>query len=343
MKFLLRDRNKYRMRKKGLFLGLTTQQIELIEKSEISSSDTALQKCVPDTVFEKLLAKGSYGETYTACLTDVCAYVGKLVRITSQTEQIAFEHECRLAIFAGEHEFGPKVIRTVVCKGTSWFSWRAPKFGLIIMERYTGHIGTLVHEGKCKPVHVTLINQSVERMHNAGIWHNDLHRGNILYRSRGRGALEFRVIDFGLSWPLFSEVPKLLRLADIMTWSIGQHMQRRGRSIYADVPLDPSCKARLDTYLNTRYKVTPEEFAMTWKWRVYDDRQNQVQNERWGPMASFDMYQYAIQHITPTGINFLGAKALVSSAVYLSSDHRVPYSSMQYKLLKQLEDRTEAP
>lgn len=330
------------MRKKKLFLGLTTQQIELIEKSEISSSDTALQKCVPDTVFERLLAKGSYGETYTACLTDVCAYVGKLVRITSQSEQTAFEHECRIAIFAGEQEFGPKVIRTVVCKGKSLFSWRTPKFGLIIMERYTGHIGSLFHEGKCKPAHVTQINQSVERMHNAGIWHNDLHRGNILYRPKGRGAYEFRVIDFGLAWPLFSPVPKLLRLADIMTWSIGQHVQKRGRSIYTDVPLDPASKARLDTYLTTHYKVTSEEFAVAWKWRVYDEEQSQVQNERWGPMASFDMYQYAVQQIAPAAIQFLGAKEIVRSAVYLNSDHRYPDAAVNSKLLKVLEQRAES-
>lgn len=174
--------------------------------SEPSVSKDMLEQCTPASedvrVFRKRISAGSFGVSFEACLQDQCDYVAKLVKIADDEEKQAFRMECALAKHASLHGFGPIVRRVSLCVPAP-DNDETEMFGIIIMEKLKCTLDFYRKKYELTEADCDSILEAMTKMHESGIWHSDLHDGNIMQRFDG----SFVMIDFGMSWPLFTSVP----------------------------------------------------------------------------------------------------------------------------------------
>lgn len=303
-----------------VFIGWTELPTLLAQTQHTSNKKKVFQECTDrDVNVHEMLAEGTYGQTYKACLKQSCNYVAKLVELKNEDEKLNFSVEGQLAIHAGEIGIGPKIQKTIVCTGPE------KSFGIMLMEKMAGDVDDLIEHGHFTMEHQKAVVKVVQKMHAAGIWHNDLHRGNIMFNRQ----LEFKVIDFGMAWPFFTPVPLLLQLCDQVAWIFGRHDMIRGKSKFLHKSF------ATDTFIGWFLKTvdaTHQELETAFKWRVYDPSQHAA-NMKYGPLASFDMYQYALKHISPTALKTYGIGLFAElMEAYLRSDTRQRQKSFVLKL-----------
>jgi len=307
---------------KVVFVGLNQLPTLLINR-HFQTMRGAMQQCVLDSdpmiEFHKLVGEGSYGKTYAACANQECKYVAKLVQLDNEQQQELFQRECDIATFASQRHFGPEVTKSILCTSSQGSHYA---FGVLLMERFADHLDHLITSGKCTQANVKAICACVHSMHESGIWHTDLHRANIMYRLKAKGKMEFRVIDFGLAWPFFSPVPVLLRLTDVLSWMLGQHMVDEGKRDFSDTPLPVPSRQVVMNFLQQHYAPTRQDVELAFTWRIHDPSQQGVRNENWGPSATIAMYKYAASHLKPRAIEYYGIDNFMKIMPYLTSDHQ---------------------
>jgi hypothetical protein len=157
------------------------------------------------------LGKGTFGHTRELCDADSsCSeFVAKIVSFAEHLQTVSREHaarafamECEVSRFAGLREFGPYVYDTFTCDGN----------GVIVMDRMEKRLDELLLEPKQFPMDVLQrVADVVLLMHDNGVFHQDLHVGNIMINRKG----DVRVIDYGLSIPMLRPVPVYHRACDM--------------------------------------------------------------------------------------------------------------------------------
>lgn len=142
------------------------------------------------------IGQGSNAAVIEACLTGTtdCNYVAKLIPITVKEWKngclTANEHilyELALSRWMGDLGIGPKIHDAFRCSTTNEV--------IVIMDRYTGTLEDLLLKG---PIDIKPIVALIDAMHQAGVFHRDLHEGNIFYRLTKTG-IEYAIGDYGLA------------------------------------------------------------------------------------------------------------------------------------------------
>jgi predicted Ser/Thr protein kinase len=311
-------RRKPTMRPKPFFIGLKVEN-----------------KCLLNGVDIKLHRKrgsGAYGTTFAACWRKNCNVVAKMVPVVTLMEQRAFQLEANIAIKAGEVGVGPKVFKAYMCIPPG----EEQLMGVIMMESMKGDVESLVDKKAFNREDVEAVEAVVTRMHQAGIWHSDLHRGNIMYT--GDVPRTFRVIDFGMAWPLHGPVPIRLQLTDQFCWMLGRHDLVKGKSRWFDEFISVDWMAMMK-----RIGATKEDFSVAFRWRIFDPAQVphlRKSTLQWGPIASFDMYREAAKHVDSKVI--VDFADILSQAPYLTGDARFPDIDLENKLKQYLLSRRDS-
>ena len=140
------------------------------------------------------------------------------------------------------------------------------------------------------------ILDAMTKMHESGIWHSDLHDGNIMQRFDG----SFVMIDFGMSWPLFTSVPLLLRCADLASW-VYARLRYDGKKTNHTTVIGQGLSGGLLSYcfrrMAKRAGLSSKEFGVVMQqasdMRVLDRSQFDLVDPKHlrngGPMASADI------------------------------------------------------
>jgi predicted Ser/Thr protein kinase len=161
---------------------------------------------------EQKVGNGTASNTYAACLIDSpkpCdTMVAKVMTFSRPVQELNFRVECAISNHASKYGFGPKVHQTIVCKAKEKELW----YGVIVMERLDGTLATIDPNNE----DLDAIFDCMGRMHASGIWHNDLHQHNIMFKQLEK---RFYIIDYGRAWPFFErEPPAICKIADANAW-----------------------------------------------------------------------------------------------------------------------------
>jgi serine/threonine protein kinase len=162
---------------------------DLFAKKYVKIGDVILQ-------MRAKVGDGNYADVYKMCTaSDSCNYVAKVVDLRGDSpRRELFELEVATAKLAGLHGFGPLVIDNFICAGPEG------AVGVLIMERIHGL--TLKMAMVTEPLEQRrndMFNSAlhaIEQMHDAGVFHQDLHSQNIMITQNDRCW----IIDFGFSW-----------------------------------------------------------------------------------------------------------------------------------------------
>lgn len=238
-------------------------------------------------------------------------------------EETAFRMECAIANHASEHGYGPKIRNMFMCSGPGGV------YGVIIMERL--YQTAFEMRQKLTASDCRSMARVMNLMHNAGVWHTDLHLSNIMQRA----DKSFCIIDFGNAWPLFTSVPPLLRMVDFESW-----IHDLGR-IWVQKFLETEVAERL---FGSAYR---ELSAKAYKMRKLDeDQYKQWQQENpatWqrtcGPMASVSMYLYAAEVVSIEALRKLGSLVFAKRTIYYKCDYSYRNQPSQMMILQRLEQR----
>jgi hypothetical protein len=107
------------------------------------------------------------------------------------------ENEAEITKKMGDLGIGPKVYDIYHCNDNN-----KPKYYFVMQYMNQGSLASYMDKNKLKTLKPNLINSimnKLQKMHDHGYIHNDLHIGNILVNKNKNGTLEFFISDFGLS------------------------------------------------------------------------------------------------------------------------------------------------
>lgn len=147
-----------------------------IHLEKIQLSDIEYFKKLAERAGIEYIGEGAYGSTYVGCKGIDCNYVIKL-----QKNDNHFRQEVNALYALNGWEYTPII----------YDAWTCDDVGFIVIERLRSVRDCTYGSIKAKQIDLQNI---VDRLHEKGIIHNDLHLGNLLCKN-GHLAL----IDFGLS------------------------------------------------------------------------------------------------------------------------------------------------
>lgn len=107
------------------------------------------------------------------------------------------EKEAEITKKMGDLGIGPKLYDVYHCNDNN-----KPKYYFVMQYMNQGSLDSYMEKNKLKTLKPQLINSIItklQKMHDNGYIHNDLHPGNILVNKKKNGILEFYISDFGLS------------------------------------------------------------------------------------------------------------------------------------------------
>ena len=168
-------------------------------------------------------ARGSYGRVKQLCERadggGACPYVAKIVAFSDglgKTRRECFRMEADISRMASARGFGPRVVDTFECS----------KFGVIIFARCDTDLAAFITTGAATTTAATAelaakIYAVVDQMHQAGVYHQDLHVRNIMLVGG-----DVRVIDFGLAIPIGQPLTPFLRACDLAVLYYGKPDER---------------------------------------------------------------------------------------------------------------------
>lgn len=185
----------------------TRAQLGVFSDSEINAQIPEQSNSECFTVeMKRLLGSGVYGKTYISCFKNGCDskfetgcnYAAKVVDLTpergefSNVEGIslmdAFTYEVMISRLMSRIGVGPKVYEVFITRTVT--SRNKKVFGIIIMEKL--HMQTAVFSEEQME---SLIFSNITPMHEAGVFHGDLHGENVMVTKDG----DPRLIDFGIA------------------------------------------------------------------------------------------------------------------------------------------------
>jgi len=107
-----------------------------------------------------------------------------------------FEREYDIHMYCAKHNIAPKIIKVGQLK------LKGKDYWYIIMKRYGTTLFDYIHNQKNKKIRADdfdKIKEVIEKMHEIGVYHEDLHEGNIMFDVDGKNIKNIKIIDFGLS------------------------------------------------------------------------------------------------------------------------------------------------
>ena len=132
---------------------------------------------------------GAYGTINEVCLKTDCKYIVKMIPLSHEQVYKTFLREALIAPMMEKIGVGPKIYDIFICLNA----------GYIIMEKWESSIRNIIVNDKFTKKHLEEISGLIKKMHDKGVIHNDLHTGNILYKTDDNGKYKFCITDYGLS------------------------------------------------------------------------------------------------------------------------------------------------
>jgi predicted Ser/Thr protein kinase len=152
---------------------------------------------------------GSYGTTRQICDDKKCKYVVKIINTDgTPAKHVVVEAETlKLASNAG---VSPKYHAHKLCNG----------YGIIVMDRMDMTLSRFIHANALEPHEkvalANMVYDVVRRMHDAGIYHQDLHTGNVMVSMNRQGeVIDVKVIDYGKAIVVRGGLPTFVRACDL--------------------------------------------------------------------------------------------------------------------------------
>lgn len=116
-----------------------------------------------------------------------------------KTTHTSLELETFIAQYASDYGLGPSV--------------KCVFEDSIVMEKMDGTLRELLYDNKVTESDLVRVFQTLQALHRIGIWHNDLHAANVMYRD---GLIRvFKMIDFGKSWYYGEPIPIEAQMLDV--------------------------------------------------------------------------------------------------------------------------------
>jgi tRNA A-37 threonylcarbamoyl transferase component Bud32 len=221
-------------------------------------------------------AKGPNGKVYR---TNPKKYVMKILDGLN-------DNELEISKYASEMGFGPIVIETGVYHNADINSY-------IISDEWENTILNI--EPISIPDTLDILN-TVENMHDNGVWHQDLAERNIMYRYNNEGEYEFSIIDYGMSVKVDIDLDPLFRAIDYVGLMYGQY---NGKKIVKAVSIDLSI---CDKFLRENFDINTLDLAI----KLYVNGNGTYENPFNNPifpkcyelyLRFYDLYKNSIEKI----------------------------------------------
>jgi hypothetical protein len=174
---------------------------------------------------DQTLAQGRSGVIRAIRVGSVMSpYVAKIVPAVGVAQDVSFRMGADVSRLAGLIDVGPLISTDFMCDGQ----------GVLVMDRLDMTLAAYIirnyeaEKSGADPVRRAHVDATmkrvfdvVTRMHDGGIFHQDLHAGNVMLRAVGFEVSDVRVIDFGRAIPCMRPVPSFLRACDWVTLFYG--------------------------------------------------------------------------------------------------------------------------
>jgi serine/threonine protein kinase len=292
---------------------------------ERTGDSNMVQSCFVETDLirhlGKQIARGAFGKTFSACPPDTkenCPYVAKVVELRTPLDEKNFRLECAMANHASENGYGPKVFHTILCNQNQ---------GIIVMEKMDWTMNDLIEGktfGECTLNDCIDALYTMVKMHEAGIWHTDLHSENFMYKVSQRGEREWKVIDFGLAWPLAARVTTSLALSDFLSWVSGVYIVKNKKGVVrsrAPFPLDLESFEDIMGRLKNDYAVNTDDYKRVYIQRVLDE-ENVDTTIPGCVYRMLDLYIDAANRVDPNMVSTIGIDVFLSRTNGVNCDRR---------------------
>lgn len=165
------------------------------------------------------LGEGSYGSVWEACTPATCSVVAKRIEIPATMSYIqSFWFEVLVGRRAGRLKYGPRIHRAFTCPSDR----RGYITGYIIMQKVGkslyDHIGAVDWHA---------LSDTIQLMHDDGVYHQDLFSRNICLKRKGNG---YYIIDWGAAIKYDpGQLPNLMIAADWAGLMYGMPARLRGK------------------------------------------------------------------------------------------------------------------
>jgi tRNA A-37 threonylcarbamoyl transferase component Bud32 len=141
---------------------------------------------------------GEYGKIFKLG-EERCVKFINISDTLSNLTYIDFQNEVKICRAAGELGVGPKIYDTYVCVNDA----NSTCYGIIYMDYVKGITLTdflykYYSKGNILVIR-RLLEEKINKMHNAGILHSDLHTDNVMILMEGGEVKDVKIIDFGFS------------------------------------------------------------------------------------------------------------------------------------------------
>ncbi len=141
---------------------------------------------------------GEYGKVFKIDETR-CVKIINISENLNNLGYIDFQNEVEISKVAGEIGVGPKIYDAYVCVNDA----NSSCYGIIYMEYVKGiTLNDFLYKYYSKGNIATirrLLEEKINKLHNAGILHSDLHHDNVMIIMDGGEVKDVKIIDFGFS------------------------------------------------------------------------------------------------------------------------------------------------
>eukprot|EP00873_Tetraselmis_striata_P026983 jgi/Tetstr1/447247/TSEL_034684.t1 len=168
-------------------------------KRVVPSNNKNKAACLSKFKDVRKVDKGSYGNVYTGYQRSTKYAIKQVSLDPSLYEEIgpeSIKRELEITEAMGRAGVGPKVVDTFVCRTLG-----RPHLYMVLEFFNQRSLWDFVQDGNIlEKNEIRRIAALIEKMHDAGVIHSDLHAGNILVHENSDGTLKFAVGDFGMAY-----------------------------------------------------------------------------------------------------------------------------------------------
>jgi tRNA A-37 threonylcarbamoyl transferase component Bud32 len=184
-----------RTRRSGELFARVMEDVKKFGQTEpvLSGSE---KSCIAAYKEKRELGRGEYGTTYSFVDPEKDDRLAlKTIHFNSTSDSRLYENvvnEVEVQRFMGEQGIAPRIHETFYCYENGGVTI------MIVMDLMTvGDIDDFSATRALTDAHREIILKKVERMHELGYVHNDLHSGNVFVTEDDNGEFDFFIGDFG--------------------------------------------------------------------------------------------------------------------------------------------------
>ncbi len=222
----------------GYLVVLVKSLIEVLDMREALAElkMNARGACLSSSKMREVLGSGFYGEVYKLPHDKVA----KVQELADSSRVREWKREVAWGKLAGQLGVGPKVLDAFLC--TEKGDVGGNPHGVIVMEHIKGMSLREFRKHAASGDEIlkaeSIVREKMQRLHDLGVHHNDLHAGNVLVVvGKRRSVADAFVLDYGLAsnWADkkaedFDDLQKLVdgRMARVSSYDIAIELVKTG-------------------------------------------------------------------------------------------------------------------